>query len=186
VLASSIAATGCLDNDFVPQQLPIPDEHPCLARDAYGLSKSLMEEMVHYFARVQPETDWTLLRFGAVFDEAKFTAPATRAGDALNIPFTLMAQVGCSDVLRAVELALDSSHTGVRTYNVVAPDATCADTPRAILHGQFGERLSHIDWSHYEQPRHAHDALYAMKKIREELGFVPQFATRYQEAEETP
>jgi nucleoside-diphosphate-sugar epimerase len=145
-----------------------------------------MEELVHYFARLQPETEWTLLRFGAVFDEAKFTPPQTRVGDALNIPFTLMAQVGCSDVLRAIELALDSSQRGVRTYNVVAPDATCADRPRAILEAQFGERLSHIDWSHYQQPGHAHDALYSMDKIREELGFVPQFATRYQEAKETP
>ena len=34
VLASSIAAVGLAASDFVPEAVPIPDAHPCLARDA--------------------------------------------------------------------------------------------------------------------------------------------------------
>lgn len=178
VLASSIAANGGLDNDFIPRELPMSDDHPCLARDAYGLSKHLMEELVHYFGRVQPDADWTLLRFGAVVDEANFTPSNSIVGDSVGIPFVLMAMVGCSDILRACELALDSPRAGVRTYNVVGPDCSSGDSPRGILEAQFGAKLQHIDWAHYEQPGHEHDALYAMDKIRKELGFVPKFTTR--------
>ena len=56
VLASSIAAVGLADSDFTPQAVPIPDEHPCLARDAYGLSKYLMEEMSRYFGRAHEDS----------------------------------------------------------------------------------------------------------------------------------
>lgn len=174
----SIAVTGCLSPDFVPLQLPILDDHPSLARDAYGNSKALMEGLVHYFARVHPDAAFTLLRFGAVVDEAKFEAPNTLAGSPLHIPFAEMALVGCSDVLHAIELAYDAPSPGVRTFNVVAPDATGADAPRTVLEAHFGDRLNHIDWSHYERSGHEHDALYAMDKIRDELGFVPRFSTR--------
>ena len=44
-LASSIAAVGFQRVQFRPLQLPIPDEHPCLDRDGYGVSKYLMEEV---------------------------------------------------------------------------------------------------------------------------------------------
>jgi UDP-glucose 4-epimerase len=51
VLASSIAAVGMQSLKFRPRQLPMPDEHPCLDRDGYGLSKYLMEEVTRYLAR---------------------------------------------------------------------------------------------------------------------------------------
>jgi len=49
VMASSIAAVGFQSTRFRPIQLPIPDEHPCLDRDGYGLSKYLMEEVTRYY-----------------------------------------------------------------------------------------------------------------------------------------
>ena len=51
VNASSIAAVGFQSPKFRPLELPIPDEHPCLDRNGYGLSKYLMEEVTKYMWR---------------------------------------------------------------------------------------------------------------------------------------
>jgi UDP-glucose 4-epimerase len=179
VLASSVAAVGCLHNDFVPLQLPIPDEHPCLARDAYGLSKAMMEEMIGYFQRANPETEFINLRFGAVVDDATWEPPHITADSNTPIPFVLLARVLLSDILGAVTAALDSQpRPGVHVYNVVGPDAPCDDPVPEVLRVSSGERVNALDFSWYQRPGHEHDALYAMDKIKDELGFMPQKSTR--------
>ena len=179
VLASSIAAVGCLDGNFLPLQLPIPDDHPCLAHDAYGLSKALMEEVTRYFARISPEAEFTNLRLGAVVDDAQWTPSRVTAGAPLSIPFALLAHVLLSDVLAAFQTALDTSlRPGFHVYNVVAPDAACADPVVDVLRARFGARLDTLDLSAYTLPDRANAPLYAMEKIQRELGFTPQRSTR--------
>ena len=85
VLASSIAAAGCLSDAFLPLQLPIPDEHPCLAYDAYGFSKAMMEELTRYFHRVVPDSDFINLRIGLV--DSTDVPHLFAAGDPLGWPF---------------------------------------------------------------------------------------------------
>jgi nucleoside-diphosphate-sugar epimerase len=52
VIASSITAVGCLDPAYFPTCLPIGDDEPCRATEAYGLSKWLMEEVVASFTAI--------------------------------------------------------------------------------------------------------------------------------------
>jgi len=179
VLASSIAAVGSLQSDFIPLQLPMPDEHPCLARDAYGLSKWMMEELTRYFARLTPDAEFTNLRLGAVVDDAQWTPPRTTVGAPLSIPFVQMGHVLLSDVLGAIQAVLQTPlRPGAHVYNVVAPDAASEDAVIDVLRAQFSARLDALDLSWYEQSGHEHGPLYAMDKIRNELGFVPQQSTR--------
>eukprot|EP01050_Picozoa_sp_SAG11_P023182 SAG11_NODE_4591_length_1840_cov_2.064331_1_plen_189_part_00 len=51
VLASSIAAVGCLCPEFRPERLPLPDEHSCQDSAGYGASKWLMEGLMHHLSR---------------------------------------------------------------------------------------------------------------------------------------
>jgi nucleoside-diphosphate-sugar epimerase len=62
ILASSIAAPGCLSTKFRPVALPIAPNHPCMADDAYGLSKFLIEQLCHYCARNFAAAEFVLLR----------------------------------------------------------------------------------------------------------------------------
>jgi UDP-glucose 4-epimerase len=179
VLASSVAAVGCLHQDFVPLALPIPDDHRCLARDAYGLSKALMEETTLYFQRANPDTEFINLRFGAVVDDATWEPPRINADQPTPYPFVMLARVLLSDVLRGVTAALESApRPGVHVYNLVGPDAPCAATVPAVLRASSGPGLGSLDLSRYEQEGHEFDALYDMQKIRRELGFTPQNTTR--------
>ena len=91
VMASSIAAVGCLDANFVPLAVPIPDDHPCLATDAYGLSKALMEEITRYFQRVVPDSDFINLRLSVVDDPA--ASPPLYSVD--NVPHAPFATTPC-------------------------------------------------------------------------------------------
>jgi nucleoside-diphosphate-sugar epimerase len=71
VLASSIAAVGCLSPSFRPLQLPMPDDHTSLDVLGYGGSKYLMEEMSRLVCRQNPGIDVINLRIaGIVSDDA--------------------------------------------------------------------------------------------------------------------
>ena len=171
VMASSIAAVGFQSLRFRPLQVPIPDEHPCLDRDAYGLSKFLMEEITKYHHRQNPDLDVTNLRLAAIAPDEKMPAPV----GAIPLPewglghITVMAR---SDAVRAFTLAVESPHRpGVRILNAVAPRAWTARPVAEILGAWWG---NDVDLSHYRQKGHEYDSAYDARRIGQELGFVAQ------------
>jgi nucleoside-diphosphate-sugar epimerase len=174
VMATSIAAIGCLSPNFLPQQMPIPDDHPCLAEDAYGLSKAMMEDLTRYFHRLIPGSDFINLRFGAV-DASDAPPRLYSTASAPHMPFVELAHVGLNDVLRALKLAVSASaHPGVRVFNVIGPDINSRDSVPALLRTALGARSEQLDLSWYDRPGHEHDALYTRDKITTALGFSPE------------
>ncbi|WP_042162054.1 NAD-dependent epimerase/dehydratase family protein [Paenibacillus gorillae] len=93
ITASSIAAAGVLDPSFVPVELPIPDDHPCLATDAYGLSKAMAEEVTRYFHRAKPDTDFINIRLGAVVPDEDFEPPIINTATELSVPYVELGRV---------------------------------------------------------------------------------------------
>jgi UDP-glucose 4-epimerase len=178
VMASSIAAVGCLSADFLPLQVPIPDDHPCLARDAYGLSKAMMEDLTRYFHGVIPDSDFISLRFAVVDDPS--ARPTLYSLDTMpRTPFVELGHVTLSDALRALILAVRApTQPSVRVFNVVGMDANCSDPIPIMLRACLGPRSKQLDLSWYDCPEHAYDALYAMDKIEKGLGFSPKESTR--------
>jgi nucleoside-diphosphate-sugar epimerase len=172
VLASSIAAVGCLNKEFLPEQLPIPDEHPCLALDAYGLSKGLVEEVTRYFSRVAPDADFINLRLGSV-DKPDRPPVRFSAAHLPELPFVELAHVSLADVLQALQLAVDAPHRpGVRVFNVVGAEMNTTDPVAQVLEAALGPRFALIDTGWYSQPGCAFDPIYSTRAIEKELGFV--------------
>ena len=173
VLASSIAAVGMQSRQFRPLQLPIPDEHPCLDRDGYGFSKYLMEEVTRYLSRQNEELDFINLRLASIVpDERDLTprAPGPLPEWALG-SITLMR---LGDTVRCLTLAAEAPHTpGVRIMNAVGAQANVAVPVPELLRAWYGADAAQMDFTHYEQPGHEHDAVYAIDRIRDELGFMP-------------
>jgi UDP-glucose 4-epimerase len=174
VMASSIAAVGCLTEGFLPLQLPMPDEHPCLAQDAYGLSKALMEDLTRYFNRVIPDSDFINLRLGGVDNPA--TPPTVySAANPPNLPFVNLGHVPLAGVLQAFELAVKAPpQPGVRVFNVVGRDMNTSDPVPQVLRASLGARSAQLDLSWYASPDHAYSPLYTTEKIEKALGFIPQ------------
>jgi UDP-glucose 4-epimerase len=107
ITASSIAAVGSLDNNFVPLQLPIPDDHDCLATDAYGWSKAMLEDLTRYLHRQSPDADFVNLRFGAVVPDS-WSPAYVDTSTQVNIPFILLARVYVSDIIEGISRLIEA------------------------------------------------------------------------------
>lgn len=171
VMASSIAAVGFQSVRFRPLALPIPDEHPCLDRDGYGLSKHLMEEITRYYHRQNEALDVTNLRLATIADDAALPPPrrVSPLGPWCLGGITVMAR---SDAVRAFTLALEAPHApGVRTMNAAPPRAWAAEGVADVLRNWWGDD---VDLTHYLRPGHEYDSVYDVRRIRDELGFVAE------------
>eukprot|EP01048_Picozoa_sp_COSAG05_P011115 COSAG05_NODE_1025_length_6123_cov_5.086985_2_plen_261_part_00 len=122
VLASSIAATGCLNDGFRPVELPMPDEHPCLDVGGYGSSKYLMEEMSRYASRQNTDLDIINLRIaGIVADDVVVEPYAPSKSQTPHI--VSLGRMRMGDMLRCLELSIDRVHRpgSVQVINAVHP-----------------------------------------------------------------
>jgi UDP-glucose 4-epimerase len=172
VLASSIAAVGCLDPRFLPLTLPIRDDHPCLARDAYGFSKSEMEAVAGYHQRRQPDCDVTVFRIGPVICGQDQLPPG--AVSASTRPFVDLACVHLDDVTAALRRAAEMPHRpGFRVLNLVGPDASCRQPVVDVLRASLGQRIHDLDLTWHEALGNEYAPIYALDALKAELGFIP-------------
>jgi nucleoside-diphosphate-sugar epimerase len=163
VAASSIAAVGCLSPEFLPRQLPIPADHPCDARDAYGLSKALVEEVCAYFQRITPDISMTVLRLGVVVPES--TPPVSDEALArIGLPFCGLATIAVQDVVDLLERAIELP-PGFRRFNAVAPWMPTSLSVREALTTLLGDRVDQLDLSAYDASQHT--SLYAIEDLLE-------------------
>lgn len=172
VMASSIAAVGMQSVRFRPLSMPIPDEHPCLDRDGYGFSKYMMEEVTRYYARQDGEVDVINLRLASIIPEDATPEPA-RAGAVFQWALGSITLMYLSDCLRVLRSALEAPHApGVRIMNATAAQANVADPLPVVLRAWWPDL--ELDLSHYERPGHERDSAFDIRRVRTELGFVPQ------------
>jgi len=175
VMASSIAVVGLQSTQFRPRQLPIPDQHECLDRDGYGLSKYLMEEVTRYYARQNEGIDVINLRLAAIAPDENMPA-LMKVGPLGQWSLAALSMMARSDAVRAFTLAAEApEESGVRILNAAGSKAWVADPVADILRNWWGQDL---DVSHYEQPGHAYDAAFDVRAIAKELGFVAQIQPR--------
>ncbi|NCO42591.1 MAG: hypothetical protein COY42_02005 [Armatimonadetes bacterium CG_4_10_14_0_8_um_filter_66_14] len=174
VLASSIAATGFQSVKFRPLQLPMPDEHPCLDRDGYGVSKYLMEEVARYLCLQNDALDILNLRLASILPDDGVPTPR-EPGPVTPWALGSISLMYLSDAVRCFALAAEAPpKPGVRIMNAVGAQACVAGTVPELLRAWYGDDADKIDLSHYQQPGHERDPVFDITRIREELGFVPQ------------
>lgn len=169
VMASSIAAVGFQNTKFRPVQLPISDEHPCLDRDGYGLSKYLMEEVTRYYQRQEATLDVINLRLSSVRPDENPGQPAgVRAlGQWALGGITVML---LADAVRAFTLAAEAPYQpGVRILNATASRAWASAPTSDILRHWWG---NDADLAYFEQPGNTYAAAYDVSAIEHELGFT--------------
>lgn len=169
VNASSTAVVGFESKDFRPVELPIGDEHPCLDRDGYGVSKYLMEEVTRYLCLQNPEIDVINLRLAAIYPDD--SPPAKVKPGALSLwAVGRITQLSRSEAVRAFELSVESPmKPGCRIFNVVSPEAWVEGRTVDVLRAWWGEE---VDLSYFEKPGVSPQAsLYRFDSIRDAFGF---------------
>ncbi|WP_053372560.1 NAD-dependent epimerase/dehydratase family protein [Paenibacillus sp. FJAT-27812] len=179
ITASSIAATGSLHDDFMPLELPIPEDHPCLAKDAYGLSKAMVEDLTRYFHRMSPGADFINLRLGAVATDGKWTAPVMDDPPSLSVPFIQFGHVYVSDVVDGLIKIINAPPKDrVITCNFVGPDVSASVPSLSLLRSLLGDQAAVYDLSHFDDAKNHYKPLYRMDRLVEEFGFMPKKSFR--------
>jgi len=175
ITASSIAAAGGLDDSFIPLELPMQGDHPCLAADAYGLSKAMVEELTRYFQRKHDDADFINLRFGAVAGE-DWQPPVIEQGVKLSVPFIVLGHIFASDVVEGIARVLDAPlKPGVRNFNLAGPDITGNIPAGELLRSILGDGYN---LEYYDFPGNEYKPLYAMEPFEAEFGYMPIRSTR--------
>lgn len=171
VAASSTAAVGFQSTKFRPLELPMSDEHPCLDRDGYGISKFLMEQVTKYYQRQNEDIDVINFRLSTVIDDEKLP-PLRKVGPLGQWAVGSITIMALSDAVRAFTLAVESAHKpGVRVMNATGPLSWVADPVADVLRNWWGKD---VDLSYFEQPGHEFDGLFCTDKIEQELGFAAE------------
>lgn len=169
VTASSIAAVGFQSKAFRPLTLPIPDEHPCLDRDGYGLSKYLMEELTRYVQRQDPGLDVINLRLSSVCPDAA-PRPLVEPGPLTEWALGSITMMTLQDAVAAFTAAVEAPlKPGLRILNTTGPRAWVAAPVAEVLRRWWG---GEVDLSWFERPGHEWDSAYDVRRIEAELGFV--------------
>ncbi len=170
VNASSIAVVGLQSVAFRPLQLPIPDGHPCLDRDGYGLSKYLMEEVTRYLHRQNPEIDVVNLRLAAVYPD-ETPPPKIRPGKISEWALAQLTQLSRSQALEAFTRAVEAPRRpGVRILNAVSRQSWCEGPLAAILESWWGKDYSMGDFS--SEAEIGQPAIFESEAIEREIDFI--------------
>ncbi|NVL93503.1 MAG: NAD(P)-dependent oxidoreductase [Desulfobacterales bacterium] len=169
VMASSIAVVGFQSCKFRPLRLPIPDEHPCLDRHGYGMSKYLMEETTKYYQRQNEDVDVINLRLSSIAPDERMPLPA-KVCPLQEWSLGRITVMARSDAVQAFKLAAEAPYMpGVRIMNAAGPKAWVADPVAEILRNWWKDD---VDVSYFEQPGHEYDSVYDVSRIKEELNFT--------------
>ena len=169
VNASSIAVVGIQSTSFRSESLPMADEHPCLDRDGYGVSKYLMEEVTRYLYLQNPKIDVINLRMSSVYPDGN---PPAKIKPCAIYPWatgsiTLLSR---SEAVKAFTLAVESQlKPGVRILNAVSKSAWVENSTADVMRKWWGED---VDLSHFDKPGQSRASLYCSKAIEKELGFI--------------
>jgi nucleoside-diphosphate-sugar epimerase len=174
ILASSIAAVGCLTREFVPRQVPIPDYHPCDSSNAYGLSKYLMEEYLRYVKRNHSELDITLFRIGVVLKRTAVT-PGIEQISNMWRPFCTLGCIHINDVVNAFRFAVEKDiKPSFGIYNLVAEDSFSSIPTIEALRLSLGDRFAKLDLSAYKDPQDSYKGLYEISGLKHSFGYTPK------------
>lgn len=174
IVASSIAVVGCLTPEFIPRNLPIPDEHPCDSANIYGVTKYFIEELCKYYSRFDPQLDFTLFRIGAVLDDASRPA-TTQQIEEMTIPFCTLGTVSISEVLDALILSISKPlGSGTRVMNLVSEKINSEVPTIEALQLCIGDTFELLELDHYRIPGNEFAGLYDTRLLKKLLGVAAQ------------
>lgn len=176
VLAGSESALGFpfRFTDFSPLYLPIDEDHPLLAQDAYGLSKIILEELGRGFVRRKPELSVISLRLSYIQTSKEDYLRELRAAwkDPSANSFNLWSYVDARDVATAFRLALEYPASGFEAFYIAAVDTLMLQPTKELVSQYFGGGVD------FRGNFSGNMSALSCRKAQERLGFRPRYTWR--------
>jgi nucleoside-diphosphate-sugar epimerase len=143
VIASSTAAFGFIyaRKKFLPEYLPLDEEHPATPQDPYGLSKVVGEQIADATARLHPEMTISSLRFPGVNFDLSYELIRERWKDPGVRANTAWAYIDGRDAATACRLALEAKFTGHEVMIVAAPRSSMRESTGELIKRHLGKRI---------------------------------------------
>jgi nucleoside-diphosphate-sugar epimerase len=170
VMGSSLTIYGFYypSRFFVPEYLPVDEEHPLRPQDPYSISKLVVERACDAFVR-KSEMQIASLRFAGICTDLTHRVLLERRKSPLRWAGPLWTYVDVRDAASACRLAIEASFSGHEAFNVCAPN-TIMKTPTAALVREHLPGINSPDsrpegnWSGYDPG-----------KARKMLGFTASY-----------
>jgi nucleoside-diphosphate-sugar epimerase len=172
VLAGSESALGFpfMFRRFSPIYLPIDEDHPLLAQDAYGISKIVLEELAKGFVRRDPQMSIISLRLSYILQPQDYASELEAAWrDEARNDFNLWAYIDARDAAVACRLAMEYPQPGFEAFYIAAPDTLMKQPTLELVNRYYpgvqtiregyGGRMSPLD----------------CRKAKTLLGFQPRY-----------
>jgi UDP-glucose 4-epimerase len=170
VSASSNAIVGwSYGENFMPDYLPIDENHPLRPEDAYGLSKEIGEAIARSYALKGLQT--VSLRPSGVVAPEELEA-MKKAGGRRPLGFQAYSYVDARDLAAAFRLAVERPLPGATVLFVVADDSTIAEPLCEFyrcINPNIGDKASTLTGS---------SGAYANGRAKKVLGWKPTYSWR--------
>ena len=157
--------------DFLPEYLPIDEQHPRRPQDPYGLSKLLDEEICLSYTRGYG-METACVRICRVIFPEESDVNRHLADDPGLLAKGLWASVDARDAARAFRLAVECPIGGHEAIFAVAPDSYARDDTASLLE-RFYPAL--LPWAGRLR---GHASLVTGEKAKRLLGFEPRCTWR--------
>ena len=187
VLASSVAALG-IGADNPPVVLPLPVDTELVPRQAYGMTKKVVEEFARAFVDrgllevlalrpslvAQPDITWSMAQTASEADGTEPPPAASGAGwRILREPLAITrAFVSPDDAARAFRAALEVRGIRSGSFYVTGPDTCSALKTADAIERTCGRRPAIGDADLYR--RHPRASAFDLWPSREVLGWQPE------------
>ena len=128
-------------NAFVPQYLPLDEEHPMMPFEPYGLSKQVGEDIGRMIARSSDTTVVSLRFTNVALPEVQEEFPWLAPTPENPLTLVMWAYADARDVAEAHVLALDAEIEEYEAFMIAQPSSRFKEPTIDLVIDNFGDRV---------------------------------------------
>jgi nucleoside-diphosphate-sugar epimerase len=141
VSSESIVGNFFPERPFLPDYLPMDEEHPLKPQDPYALSKAFGEQMMDAAVR-RSDIKAISIRPSTVHNEDNYESNlGKQVRDPSNLSANLWSYIDVYDLADALLLAAESDLPGHEVFYIASPDNAGGHDFAEILHRYYGDAI---------------------------------------------
>jgi UDP-glucose 4-epimerase len=141
VSSESIVGNFFPERPFLPDYLPMDEEHPLYPQDPYALSKAFGEQIMDAAVR-RSDLRAISIRPSTVHNEENYESNlGKQVRDPSNLSANFWSYIDVYDLADALVLAAESDLPGHEVFYIASPDNAGGHDFAAILHQYYGDQV---------------------------------------------